>query len=181
MKIDDLIKDNIDFFNSEEPDDGHFERFTQKLAKPEQKIIKIKFTTFIKAAGILVLMTLSGLWTYEHFLQKPEIIKLGDISPEYREAENYYLNTINTEYLEIKQFKFQDKDQKRILLKELQDMDSVYVQLQKDLKLNPNDERVINAMINHYQLKIEVMNQIISQLKEINNQIKQFEHENKDI
>ena len=46
-------------------------------------------------------------------------------------------------------------------------MDNMYEELQKDLKANPNDERVINAMIEHYQRKVEVMNYILSQLKEV--------------
>ena len=54
-------------------------------------------------------------------------------------------------------------------MKEMKSMDSVYVSLQKELKANPNDERIINAMIEHYQTKLEVMNYIISQLKAIRN------------
>ena len=49
-------------------------------------------------------------------------------------------------------------------------MDSVYVQLQKELKANPNDERIINAMIEHYQTKVEVMSYIVNQLKAIRNE-----------
>jgi hypothetical protein len=61
-------------------------------------------------------------------------------------------------------------EQKRALLSELRSMDSVYVQLQKDLKANPNDERIINAMIEHYQTKVEVMSYIVNQLKAIRNE-----------
>jgi hypothetical protein len=46
-------------------------------------------------------------------------------------------------------------------------MDSVYVQLQKELKANPNDERIINAMIEHYQTKVDIMSYIVNQLKAI--------------
>jgi hypothetical protein len=49
-------------------------------------------------------------------------------------------------------------------------MDSVYVQLQKDLKANPEDERIINAMIEHYQTKVEVMSYILNQLKDLRNE-----------
>jgi len=57
-----------------------------------------------------------------------------------------------------------------MLISELRSMDSVYVQLQKDLKTNPNDERIINAMIEHYQTKVEVMSYILNQLKVIRNE-----------
>ncbi len=57
-----------------------------------------------------------------------------------------------------------------MLEKEMKSMDSVYVQLQKDLKANPDDERIINAMIEHYQTKVEVMSYILNQLKELRNE-----------
>jgi len=57
-----------------------------------------------------------------------------------------------------------------MLVKEMKSMDSVYVQLQKELKANPNDERIINAMIEHYQTKVEVMSYIVNQLKAIRNE-----------
>jgi hypothetical protein len=59
--------------------------------------------------------------------------------------------------------------QKEVLFKEMKSMDSVYVSLQKELKANPNDERIINAMIEHYQTKLEVMSYIVNQLKTIRN------------
>jgi hypothetical protein len=59
--------------------------------------------------------------------------------------------------------------QKTMLMKEIKSMDSTYVSLQKELKANPNDERIINAMIEHYQTKLEVMTYIVNQLKTIRN------------
>jgi hypothetical protein len=60
-------------------------------------------------------------------------------------------------------------EQKKALMKEMKSMDSTYVALQKELKANPNDERIINAMIEHYQTKLEVMSYIVNQLKSIRN------------
>jgi len=61
-------------------------------------------------------------------------------------------------------------EQMEVLRNEMQNMDSVYVQLQKDLKANPDDERIINAMIEHYQTKVEVLTFIVNQLKAIRNE-----------
>jgi hypothetical protein len=61
-------------------------------------------------------------------------------------------------------------EQKKMLRNEMRSMDSVYVSLQKELKANPNDERIISAMITHYQTKLEVMTYIVNQLKAIRNE-----------
>jgi len=52
-------------------------------------------------------------------------------------------------------------------MQELTSMDSVYVELQKELRENPDDQRIIDAMIKHYQTKLDVMNYILDQLRQI--------------
>jgi hypothetical protein len=96
---------------------------------------------------------------------------LGDVSPQYKEVENYYIHQVNMVEGEIVNIDLvNNPGQKSILLKEMKSMDSVYVSLQKELKANPNDERIINAMIEHYQTKLEVMTYIVNQLKAIRNE-----------
>jgi len=97
-------------------------------------------------------------------------MSLGQVSPQYKEVENYYLHQVNLMEGEISNIELSDADQKKMLLDELKSMDSVKVSLQKELKANPNDERIISAMVEHYQTKLEVMTYIVNQLKAINNE-----------
>jgi hypothetical protein len=46
----------------------------------------------------------------------------------------------------------------------------MYQQLLADLKANPNDERVINAMLEYYQSRMNVITLIINKLKEAKKQ-----------
>jgi hypothetical protein len=97
-------------------------------------------------------------------------MSLGDVSPQYKEVENYYVHQVNLMEQELVDMETaNDAEHQVILMKEIKSMDSVYVQLQKDLKANPDDERIINAMIEHYQTKLEVMTLIVNQLKTIQN------------
>jgi hypothetical protein len=96
---------------------------------------------------------------------------LGDVSPQYREVENYYLHQVNLMESELGSITIpNDPEHTELLQNEMKSMDSVYLQLQKDLKANPDDERIITAMIEHYQTKVEVMSYILNQLKEIRNE-----------
>jgi len=126
----------------------------------------------LKAAVVTLLVTLSSLWTWDHFLRPDRnSMALGDVSPQYKEVENYYLHQVNLMESEIKTIDFiSNTEQKEMFTRELENMDSVYIQLQKDLKANPDDERIINAMIEHYQTKLEVMTFIVNQLKTIRNE-----------
>ncbi|MEE4196053.1 MAG: hypothetical protein V2I54_00285 [Bacteroidales bacterium] len=166
-----IIHDNRSVFDSFEPGEGHFERFEQKLNQQQSRPARTFTLGFmLKAAVITLLVVLSGLWIYDNTFAPPVAkngIALREISPEYSEVEMYYTKLVNQKYHEINEFSFIDSTQKEMLVHELNEMDSIYENLKKDLRVNPNDDRVINAMIQHYQLKVEVMNQILNQLQHV--------------
>jgi hypothetical protein len=169
--IEDMIRSNRDFFEDKEPSEGHFERFSVKLElRAKGKTIKRSIVPYLlKAAVVTLLVTLSSLWTWDHFIRSGSSrMTLGQVSPQYKEVENYYIHQVNMMEGEIVNIDLKNNpNQKTVLMKEMKSMDSVYVSLQKELKSNPNDERIINAMIEHYQTKLEVMTYIVNQLKSI--------------
>jgi hypothetical protein len=169
--IEDIIRSNRDFFEDKEPSEGHFERFSVKLElRAKGKTIKRSIVPYLlKAAVVTLLVTLSSLWTWDHFIRSGSSrMTLGQVSPQYKEVENYYIHQVNMMEGEIVNIDLKNNpNQKAVLMKEMKSMDSVYVSLQKELKSNPNDERIINAMIEHYQTKLEVMTYIVNQLKSI--------------
>ena len=61
--------------------------------------------------------------------------------------------------------------------KEMEEMDRLHQDLQKEYSNNPNDERVINAMIEYYQTKLDIINTIKSDLEKVKS-IKNKNHEN---
>jgi hypothetical protein len=175
--IEDLIRSNKDFFDEAEPSPGHLERFNRKLEMRFSRHVTIQRSIvpyLLKAAVVTLLITLSSLWTWDHFIRPGRNrMTLGQVSPQYKEVENYYVHQVNLMENEIVNIDLKNNPaQKDILLKEMKSMDSVYVQLQKELRANPNDERIINAMIEHYQTKLDVMAYIVGQLKAIRNENK---------
>jgi hypothetical protein len=170
--IEEIIRNNRDLLEDKEPSEGHFDRFSVKLeirchARAKRSIVPY----LLKAAVVTLLVTLSSLWTWDHFIRTGSSrMTLGQVSPQYKEVENYYLHQVSLMEGEITNTDLNhNPGQKDMLVKEMKSMDSVYVSLQKELKANPNDERIINAMIEHYQTKLEIMTYIVSQLKTIRN------------
>ncbi len=169
--IEDIIRNNRDLFEEEEPSKGHFDRFNTMLeARLHAGGVKRSIVPYLlKAAVVTLLVTLSSLWIWDNFLSKENTrMTLGDVSPQFREVENYYIHQVNLMENEINTVNISDDPEHKTMLKsEMRSMDSVYVQLQKELKANPDDERIISAMIEHYQTKLEVMSYIVNQLKSI--------------
>jgi hypothetical protein len=172
--IEELIRSNRDFFEDSEPSEGHFERFSRQLERRfGTKTVKRSIVPYLlKAAVVTLLVTLSSLWTWDHFIRPSRNrMALGDVSPQYKEVESYYIYQVKLMESEISDVEMiSGIEQQEMLKQEIESMDSVYVQLQKELKANPDDERIINAMIEHYQTKLEVMTFIVSQLKAIRNE-----------
>jgi hypothetical protein len=172
--IEDIIRNNKDLFEDREPSEGHFDRFSVKLEIRHQKMAARRSIVpyLLKAAVVTLLVTLSSLWTWDHFIRPgSKRMTLSEVSPQYKEVENYYVHQVNMMENEIVNLDAnQSPEQKKILMKEMESMDSTYVSLQKELKANPNDERIINAMIDHYQTKLDVMTYIVNQLKAVRNE-----------
>lgn len=172
--LEEILRENKDFFEDAEPSKGHFERFNAMLEvrfrkeTPKRSIVPY----LLRAAVVTLLVTLSSLWVWQNYISSSsKRMALGDVSPQYREVENYYIHQVNMMEGELDGSSLiSNPEQKEMLMKEMKSMDSVYVSLQKELKANPNDQRIINAMIEHYQTKVDVMNYIIGQLKAIRNE-----------
>jgi len=184
-KLEKQIRANRQNFDSQEPSAGHMERFEQKLRKQPSRSLFSRIPYALKAAVVLLLVALSSILIYEQariYYANQRVLSLKDISNEFGEAEYYYTSLINNKYQEINRLNIDDPKQKEMLMIELEEMDKLFHSLQKDFQSNPNDQRVINAMISHYQLKLEVMSQIIRQLEEVNQVNNKYKnHESKEI
>lgn len=178
------IMNNRQEFDYAEPGNGHFERFAEKLHRTNiGKRFSIPY--YLKIAVVLILVSISSILVYEYIRpvnQNTYEYTFGKISPEYREVEDFFIHTINTRYEKLDNLNVGDAEQKEMIKKELKEMDNILENLSRELKNEPNNEKLINAMIQHYQMKLEIMNSIINQLEEIK-QItsKNNKYENKEI
>ncbi len=179
-KLSRYIQTHREAFEAEAPA-GHTERFLKKLNRKHRRSFLTRSLPAMKIAGVIFLSILSGLW----ILERTRLISPPGNDPqlaEYTEAENYYASQVSMKYNQLMHLQFiGDTLQKQIILSELNSMDSVYKSLQKELKMNPGDERILQAMIEYYQTKLDAMNTIISQLSQMQNQTKQNNHEKKNL
>ena len=160
-----ILRDHKDQFDDYEPQDGHFENFLEKLNHQKKRNIFESIPNFLKVAVIITFVIFSGLVGYQIRNMQGNHLGLGAISPEYKEVEAFYTANINNQLGMLKQLgNFDKKQHQSILSEELKDMDERYSQLKKELKLHPDDDRIIQAMIEYYQVKTSILNRIIEQL-----------------
>jgi len=159
------IIENRDDFVSDEPDTGHFDRFKSKLKVEKKPVSRESFFRVMQIAATFAILLASGVVIVKSSKGKAKMAVVT-VPEQYQETQNYYISQVNSRYDEIGSYNFSEEEEKELLLNELQQMDSYYQELLVDLNANPGDERVISALIKHYQMKMLVMDQIIEQLKE---------------
>ncbi len=181
--IEELIRNSLDGLNDQEPLDGHFERFEAKLKREQKKKI-ISFGTVWKVAAAVVFILLATnqilLYLKPGTLnstlaetKSTETFSLATVSPEYKEVEFYFTNAISVglnEWNSLEEEGFVSENEQQLMNSELAEFENRFKTLQADLAANPNDERVINAMLGYYQTKLGIINLIVGKLEEVKKQ-----------
>lgn len=176
--IEELIIKNLKELNDNEPMDGHFERFQAKLnSRNKKKKINFSLVWKVAAAVIFVVLAVNQANIYlspdkqtENQAINNNEFSLASVSPEYKEVEFYYTNAINVglnQWNSLKADGYISETEHETMDAELADFEVRFKTLQSDLAANPNDERVINAMLEYYQAKLEIINMIVSKLEEV--------------
>ena len=86
------------------------------------------------------------------------------------ETEQYYSRMVSDRYEELQPFLVSDPAAKEMLATDMEELDEVYKELKKDLKDNASNPEVIEAMILNYRVKLEILEDLLYQLKEKENQ-----------
>jgi hypothetical protein len=169
-----LILNNRSSIQDEEPLEGHFERFEARLLQNKKPAQIITLRAILKVAAIVVfaLLAVNQARIY-FFTEKQENLSLGSISAEYREVEFYYTNAIQlgmNQWEKLKDEGLISETEQQMMQTEQEEFDLMYQKLLEDLKANPEDERVINAMLEYYQSRMNVITLIINKLQEVKQQ-----------
>jgi len=170
--IEKQIKEQRLLLDSDRPREGHEDRFQQKLERLPKRgpVRRIRFRHAIQVAASVAIILTSAVLLVRQDKSGSQVAQ-QEIPAAVMEADFYYASQVDARYNEIQDFDFSDAEEKSVLLDELKGLESLHKQLMKDLEANPDDDRVVSALIRHYQLKLEVMDQIITQLNQVKSEI----------
>ncbi len=162
--LEEQIRAQRDLLDVERPREGHEARFLQKLEDRPVRRFNIRHGLQM-AASIAVI--LASAFVLVQVNKKGAGKNKPMVSEAVSEANLYYAAQVDLRYEQIQAFDFENGEEKDILLKELQELDRYQRQVLEDLEAHPDDARVIHALVRHYQIKLEVMDQIISHLNQL--------------
>ncbi|MFV8226855.1 DUF4179 domain-containing protein [Christiangramia aquimixticola] len=170
-------------FNVKEPTPQHRERFLQKLNAQKEtpgtqqkgKVRRLWLKISSVAASLLIAFFLVGELVNSNAENHTD---LASISPEMKKTQEFYSGLIEKE-LNSLQNESSPETQKIIddALTQLSLLEKDYAKLKKNLKTSGNDNRVIHAMIQNFQQRIDLLNSVLTQIENIKS-LKNKSHEN---
>ena len=169
-ELEKFVLQNRDQFDMHEPDPAIWER----IKEPNGKTRFINWRGIIwKAAVVLLIFT--SAFVFSEYLHRNDSTRISQQQknkqiPELAEAEAYYSAKID-ERLDKLQVHLQNHPEiQNELNKDLNELDQIYKGLRNDLKDNMNNEEVVQAMIQQYRMKLEILEDILRELQKTKNQ-----------
>jgi hypothetical protein len=151
---------NISFLVDEDPPSGHLQRFEKKLDRELHRSAFIfEFRYIAVAVSIIILITSGILLIYNNQNNRPSKLLLAGYSPDLAEAEKYYNNILRNK---LKTINAQDRMDSELSF-EIKELNQALKTIYSDMKINPGDERLIDAFFGAYQTHIDVLDVIIEQ------------------
>lgn len=158
---------------------GHETRFVDRLERELPQKKKTKYLVFKIAASLVLLMTL-GYLGFEKYAQEDPIkvtvveknqttngISLGDLSPDLKKVESYYVANINFELSKL-DVSDENKGFTDSYMLQLSELNTEYKKLNTELnQLGPNDH-TISALIENLQLRLQLLQKLKKKLNELN-------------
>ncbi len=154
-------------FDIEEPRVGHFDRFEGRLAeKSKKKAIQWNPHTWKWLSVAASVLLLVGFWFGSYTTTGG--MELAEISPEMEETQSFFMASIQKEVESIN-LQRDDSNSKIIddAFAQLKTLEQNYIELTMALKDTGEDKRIIYAMINNFQQRIEVLQNLLERLEEI--------------
>jgi len=167
--LEDWVSDHREYLDGEEPGEGHLEKFRHKLHAQQGMIRQRERMRLVFRVAAAVVVTAGLAWGLFYFTQLSRQAKepIAGMPKELKEAELFYSQQLQSRYDAIRNLHFPDEAVKTKLLHDLNQTDDSFTRLQEDLKADPENEMTFDAMIKYYQTRLDVVNNVISNLRQV--------------
>lgn len=155
---------------------NHRNKFQDRLMKEvqTQQPKKRNYRWLQVAASVVLIVSLAINFYPKGDVVEPikdtpaQAITLGNLSPELKSIESYYVNSINYEISNLDV----TEDNKEILdgyLAKISELTTEYKSLTTELNTKGVNDEIINALINNLQLRLKLLQRLKKQLNELKN------------
>lgn len=179
-KLEKFIRDNRSSFDDGQPPKDLW----KKIERPKARLLRLTWKQVAwRAAAVVIIFSAS--WFLHDLINKdasPAIQAEAEEerSPlyiEFIEAEAFYTARIDQRKEEFLYLAKEDPELVREIDMELSELEQVYEELKSDLNDNADNEQVIEALIQNYRLKLEILEEMLYLLEKSKTNEKNKNHE----
>ena len=161
-----FIDENKQEFNQQEPK-NLWNAIEEELEPKQRKTIEL-WKVYRVAAILIVVIGLGFFAMYLNLsdsnttavVEPKQEQKVDEFSNDLVEVENFYAAEIDSKLEEVK--KLTDDD---LAIKEIQQLREEFDLLKAEMGDQINDERIVEALIKNYRLRLELLKEILEELK----------------
>ena len=167
-RLEDFVKQHQEQFDLHEPDPSIWLKINPANQAQMQEPRSMRWLRIAATVALIFAASTAGIY----FLtgEKPNQESYSELYLEMMESEQYYSQMVSERYKELKPFLASDPATEEMLSSDMNELDEVYDELKEDLKDNASNPEVIEAMILNYRVKLEILEDLLNQLKEKENQ-----------
>jgi hypothetical protein len=168
-KLEDFIRKHHDDFDIFEPS---ADVWTNIQKKQNRRLNRSNWQGWMWRAAVILVIFGSSLVFFELLHSKGvHLISLGDeeeeiVIPELKEAELYYSSVLEEKMQQLEPMLTDHPGMDKEINRDLTELDSIYTDLKNDLKDNIATEEVVQALIQNYRMRIDILEEILSELSE---------------
>jgi hypothetical protein len=129
---------------------------------------------WLSIAAMFVVILGTAVVLYKPLKSRNGILSQAD--PQLKETEIYYNQLVKTLYSEAAPLLTKNPEIGEELNADLSQLDSICIDLRKDLKDNISNKAVVEALIQNYRIKISILEDMLVVLNEENNSPEKKKH-----
>jgi hypothetical protein len=162
-----FVRENREGFDMRKPDPGLWEGIRSRM----KGTVPFRWKTILQRAAVVALIFSASyavnemVHRYHNGSLKNQVASRAKFPRGLKETEAYYTKVVNQKMKELKPVMANCPALEEELNYDMTELDSVYTDLKKDLKENMADQEVIEAIIENYRLKINILEDLLRDIK----------------
>ncbi|NVO18975.1 MAG: hypothetical protein HXX13_04710 [Bacteroidetes bacterium] len=172
-KLERFVRQNKEDFDDLNVPAGLWEGIEKGLpSTPAKKLSGIVSFMWKAAAAVLIFASAWYLHDYYDHIKPRGIAKAAIIQPvpsqemnELADAEAYYTSQINSRQAELVKYTKDHPEIMEDLKKEFRQLDNNNVELKKDLAESNANEKVVEAIIQSYRMKLAILEEMLTEMQ----------------
>lgn len=168
-RLEDFVRQHREEFDLREPDPSVWLKINPESVPIVKRTRPMQWLRVAAVIAVIFAGSAAGIFYLTGGNSDADLYS-DELYMELQETEAFYTRMVSERYQELRPYLASNPVADEMLTADLEELDQVYLELKNDLKDNIANTEVIEAMVLNYSIKLEILEDLLNQLKEKENQ-----------